>query len=105
MGGVEGKKKRIRRVAAVFTRRSGGLESITFFNYIFYFIWAPLKNIYWTPAGSWVCTSPEVEKIFGTILIRALDRNLAKSASAAPVGEQRVNSGHVSNCYSRRQRP
>ena len=34
---------------------------------------------------------PEVGKIFGTIPIRALDRNLTKSARAAPVGEQRVN--------------
>ena len=40
-------------------------------------------------------TGREVGTIFGTILIRALDRNLAKSASAAPVGEQRVNSGHA----------
>ena len=38
-----------------------------------------------------ICTLPEVGKIFGTIPIRALDRNLAKSARAAPVGEQRVN--------------
>ncbi len=41
-------------------------------------------------------TGREVGTIFGTILIRALDRNLAKSASAAPAGEQRVNSGRAS---------
>ena len=39
-----------------------------------------------------------------TILIRALDRNLAKSASAAPVGEQRVNSGRATATLVDKQR-